>query len=156
VLAQDGAVEVYTKRRLGAFPSDANAGGPVPPAEASVFAPGDRDPLVHVGGVAAAIAVCADVGSAEHAARAAARGARAYLASMFVIPADLEQEEARLRDRAVRHGMTVVLANHGAPTGGLPSAGRSAIWSERGEVLARLPVSGTGLALASGRTIAPA
>ena len=45
--------------------------------------------------------------------------------------------------------MTVVLANYGGPTGGLASAGGSAIWSDEGELLVQLDGSGSGIAIAS-------
>jgi predicted amidohydrolase len=96
----------------------------------------------------AAVAVCADAGRPVHANKAAERGAGTYLASMFVIPSDLEKETATLRSYAVRHSMAVVLANCGGPSGGLPSGGRSAIWSEKGELLAELETRGAGVAVA--------
>jgi len=43
--------------------------------------------------------------------------------------------------------MMVALANYGCGTGGLASAGRSAVWSAEGELLAQLPVSGAGVAV---------
>lgn len=148
VLRPDRSSELYTKRHLGAFSADASPDGVVPPAEGSVFRAGDRDPLLELGGHAAALAICADTGHASHAARAARRGATCYLASMFVIPRELEPESARLADRAARHAMAVVMANHGGPTGGLPSAGASAIWSPEGELLARLAANGAGVVVA--------
>ncbi len=148
ILSPDGSVELYTKRHLGAFPAAANPGGEVPPPEASVFQPGESDPLLDIRGRQAALAICADVGHPDHSERAAARGAGLYLASMFVIPADLEHDAARLATQARRHAMATVLANYGGPSGGLPSAGSSAIWSERGELLTRLPPAGPGLAIA--------
>ena len=149
LLSPDGGIAIYTKHRLGAFPAGASPDGIVPPAEASVFQPGDRNPLVRFGGRKAAVAICADTGRPSHARDAADRGATAYLASMFVIPADLEEECLRLRSCAVRHSLTVVFANHGGPTGGLPAAGGSAIWSGTGELLARLDGTGTGLVIAT-------
>lgn len=148
VLHPDRSVELYTKRHLGAFSAGASPDGDVPPAEATVFQPGDRDPLVRLDGHVAALAVCADVSRPSHAEAAARRGATTYLASMFVVPSDLEQETARLRTYAVRHSMAVVLANFGGPSGGLASAGGSAIGSERGELLVRLGPTGSGLAIA--------
>jgi len=68
--------------------------------------------------------------------------------SNFVIPQDLEQDTARLRTYAVQYSMTVVFANYGGPSGGLASAGQSAIWSEKGELLTRLEASGSGIAVA--------
>ena len=67
---------------------------------------------------------------------------------MFVIPADLEPDTARLREYAVQHSMVVVFANFGGPSGGLPSGGSSAIISEKGENLVQLQPFGAGIALA--------
>ncbi|MGD8376690.1 MAG: carbon-nitrogen hydrolase family protein [Acidobacteriota bacterium] len=151
ILYPDRTRDVYTKQHLGAFPSDARPDGPVPPAEATVFRPGDRRPLVRLAGDrTAAVAICADAGRPAHAAEAADRGASIYLASMFVLPADLAAETARLRGYAARHGMTVVLANHGGPTGGLAGGGGSRIWSRTGQRLAMLEGPGAGLAFAVG------
>jgi predicted amidohydrolase len=96
-LSPEGSVELYTKHHLGAFAADASPSGIVPPAEATVFHPGNRHPLVRFDGHTAAIAVCADASRPSHAKEAADRGARSYLASLFVIPSELEQETSRLR-----------------------------------------------------------
>lgn len=148
ILAPDGTVGVYTKQHLGAFSASASADGTVPPAEGTVFQPGDRNPLVQFGDNTAAVAVCADTGRPSHPQQAAGRGAKTYLASMFVIPSDFKREIANLRSHAERHRMTAVFANYGGPSGGLASAGGSAIWSERGELLAQLEAIGSGVAVA--------
>lgn len=150
ILRPDGTIDLYTKQRLGAFSPDVDPGGIVPPPEASVFEPGDRNPLVRLDGHTAAVAVCADIGRPAHAEAAARRGADAYLASTFLVPADYDGDTAKLADYASRHAMAVVLSNFGGPSGGLPSAGRSAIWSEKGELLARLDASGAGVVAAVG------
>jgi predicted amidohydrolase len=67
---------------------------------------------------------------------------------MFVIPSDFEKETERLGTWAVQHSMAVVFANYGGPSGGLPSAGGSAIWSETGERLVQLDATGAGVAVA--------
>ena len=147
ILSPDGTTELYTKQRLGAFPPSASCDGTVPPAEATVFQPGERNPLVRFGGNVAAIAVCADVGRPSHPQQAAERGAKTYLASMFVIPSEFDGEVSKLRGYAVQHSLMVALANFGCPTGGLVSAGRSAIWSETGELLVQLAANGSGVAI---------
>jgi predicted amidohydrolase len=147
LLGPDRSAELYTKQRLGAFPPSARCDGVVPPAEATVFQPGDCDPLVRFAGHVAAVAVCADIGRPSHPQRAAERGARAYLASMFVIPSEFEGEEARLRRYAAQYAMLTALANYGGPSGGLASAGRSGIWSEAGELLVQLGTRGAGVAV---------
>jgi predicted amidohydrolase len=148
IVSPDRTVGLYTKHHLGAFSTSASRDGIVSPAEATVFHPGDRNPLVRFNGNTAAVAVCADTGRPSHPQEAADRGARAYLASMFIIPSDYKRETANLRAHAVKHSMAVALANYGGPSGGLASGGGSAIWSERGELLAQLEVNGSGVAVA--------
>jgi len=148
LLKPDRTVSLYTKQRLGAFPADANPDGPVPPAEDTVFRPGDHDPLLELDGHTAAVAVCADTGDAEHPERAAARGADTYIASMFFTPRELDEESARLQGYAERHAMAVVLANYGGPTGGLPAAGGSAVWSPDGQRVVQAERAGPALVVA--------
>ena len=148
IVFPDGTTELYTKHHLGAFPAGASCDGIVPPAEAAFFQPGDRNPLVRFGGHVAAVAVCADTGRPSHPQAAADRGATTYLAGMFVIPSEFEHETANLEASAARHAMTVACANYGGPTGGLATAGRSTIWSGKGERLARLEAAGAGVAVA--------
>ena len=149
ILSPDGAVNLYTKQRMGAFSESASRDGVVPPPEARFFQPGGLNPLVSFGGHTAAVAVCADTGRPSHAEAAARRGATVYLASMFVIPSEFGRETANLREYAARHALVVAFANYGGPSGGLASAGRSAVWSERGELLLQLPRAGAGFGVAS-------
>lgn len=151
ILAPERTVDLYTKQRLGAFSAAASCDGVVPPAEATVFDPGALDPLVRLAGGTAAVAICADTGAPSHPRRAAERGAATYLASMFVIPSEYERETASLGAYAAEHSLAVAFANYGGPSGGLRSAGRSAIWSETGALLARLDAHGAGLAVAAER-----
>lgn len=162
ILSPDGSVGLYTKHHLGAASVSDSVDGIVPPAEATVFETGDLDPLVHIAGTTAAVAVCADTGRPSHPQAAADRGARIYLASMFVIPSEFDREAGVLPVYAARHRMMVVFSNYGGPSGGLTSAGRSAIWSETGDMLARLEPSGAGVAVAietgdgwKGRAVTP-
>jgi len=148
IIAPDRTIDVYTKHHLGAFSPSVNPGGAVPPPEASVFQPGDRNPFVRLGNDTAAVAVCADCGRPAHAQRAADLGAKAYLAGTFTIPLHLEATTARLKTYAERHSMAVVFANYCGASGGLASAGRSAIWSESGESLAELDAVRSGVVIA--------
>ena len=148
IVGPDGAIDLYTKRHLGAFSAGAKVDGTVPPAEAVFFHPGDLDPLIRFGGHTAAVAVCADTARPAHPQRAAERGADTYLASVFVIPSDLRGDHERLQMYARRHSMAVVMANFGGPSGGLASGGSSSIWSDTGELLARLESGGAGVAVA--------
>src|SRR5688572_4364391 len=149
IVSPSGAISLYTKHHLGAFAQTASCDGIVPPAEATVFHAGTENPLVRINGSITAVAVCADTGRPTHAQVAADRGARTYLASMFVIPSEFERETLRLSAYAKRHAMVVAFANYGGPSGGLASGGRSAIWADNGELVAQLETSGTGVAVAT-------
>ncbi len=54
----------------------------------------------------------------------------------------LPMASALLAGYAREHGMGVLLANHGGPTGGWKAAGRSAFWNERGALVRE--TTGTG------------
>jgi predicted amidohydrolase len=149
VIEPSAAVSLYTKQHLGAFGESARVDGDLPPAEPSIFQPGTLDPEVRLGDGFGALAICADTGRASHAARAAERGATAYLASMFVIPSEFEGDRVRLSRYAADHALLVAFANYGAPTGGLAAAGRSSIWAPGGNLLVQLPASGSGVAVVS-------
>lgn len=148
IISPTAEVSLYTKHHLGAFSPSAQCDGTVPPAEATVFQPGDLDPLIRFDAHTAAVAICADTGRPSHPRAAAHRGATTYLASMFVIPSEFDRETAGLQRYSKQHMMAVAFANFGAPSGGLASAGRSSIWSPRGECLVELPAAGAGVAVA--------
>ena len=134
IISPDGTIALYTKHHLGAFSDSARADGVVPPAEATFFQAGDRNPLIRLGDATVAMAVCADTGRPAHPRAAAERGA--------------ERETANLGGYAVEHSMLVAFANYGGRSGGLASAGRSGIWSPDGEPIAQLGPTGGGIALA--------
>jgi predicted amidohydrolase len=67
---------------------------------------------------------------------------------MFVIPSEFDGDTERIARYAKQHSMAVVMANYGAPSGGLASAGRRTIWSPDGSVVARLGRSGAGVVIA--------
>jgi predicted amidohydrolase len=119
----DGKVAVYTKRNLHE-------------GEHSVFAPGLGGPVLQLGRVPVAMAICSDVAKAEFATEAARNKAKVYAASVLLSEAGYEADAALLSGYAKTHGMAVVMANHAEPTGGWVPAGRSAIWDERGVAVA--------------------
>ncbi|MBS1826684.1 MAG: carbon-nitrogen hydrolase family protein [Acidobacteria bacterium] len=110
-------------------------------SEQHVFSPGPGGPDLHIDGTPVALAICADASHPQHAANAAARRARIYATgAMIDIPA-YPRKSALLESYARDHGMAVLLANYSGDTGGMQSAGNSAIWSE----------TGTPIAVAQGR-----
>ena len=131
----DGAVEVYTKRHLH-------------PGEETAFAPGTGGAGLFIGMAQVALAVCAEIAHPSHAAAAASGGAALYAASVLVSEQGYAADAALLQGHARTHRMPVAMANHGGPTGGWTSAGRSAVWDEAGGVVVAAEGAGECLLLA--------
>ncbi|MBY4677471.1 carbon-nitrogen hydrolase family protein [Marinobacterium arenosum] len=113
------------------------------------FQPGAADLLLNLGDQRLALAICADTNRPEHAARAAEAGATLYSAGVLFSERGYAADSTQLQRYAADHRMLVAMANHGGPTGGWSSAGRSAIWNPRGELLVAAENTGPMLLLAS-------
>ncbi|MBH8610565.1 MULTISPECIES: carbon-nitrogen hydrolase family protein [Pseudomonas] len=129
VLGADGSLGVYSKQHLH-------------PGEEVAFAPGYGGKTLLVGADTVALAVCADFTHASHAAVAAQQGADVYAAGVLITEKGYGPDTALLKGYAQTHSMVVLMANHGGATGGWESAGRSAIWSAGGSLIAAAPGAG--------------
>lgn len=136
VLAADGSLALYSKQHLH-------------PGEERVFTQGSGGDTLQFGDDRVALAVCADFSHASHARAAAHSGAGLYAAGVLVGEGGYAADSALLKGYALEHRMLVLMANHGGPTGGWVSAGRSAIWGADAEVIAA--ASGAGDQLVIGR-----
>jgi predicted amidohydrolase len=116
--------------------------------EETAFVPGDGGDAMRIGGQVVCVAICADITHAEHACAAAARGADIYAASCFITPGGYGTDSELLAGYAREHRMTVLMANYGSVTSEWPSAGRSAIWSNTGALLACGPSEGESVVVA--------
>jgi len=123
---------VYTKHHLHS-------------GEKAVFDPGRIRPMIELDGERISLAICADTTHPSHAAEAAQSSASVYAAGVLITPSGIVVDSAQLKGYASEHRMVVLMANYASPTGGWTTAGRSAIWDERGrEVIA---ASGDGEAI---------
>jgi predicted amidohydrolase len=122
-LRPDGSVLTYTKTYLG-------------DGEEQFFAPGRGGPMLQVKDRTVAFAICADTTHPQHPASAAALGANVYAAGVLVSEDAYARDTALLRQYSLQHKLTVLMANHAGTTGGWVSAGKSAIWSEDGGLVA--------------------
>lgn len=95
-----------------------------------------------------ALAICADIAEPAHAEAAAEAGASLYLAGVLISESGYARDAALAQQHAARHGMGVLLANHGAPSGGYASAGRSAFWAPGGALIGQAPGTGAWLLIA--------
>lgn len=117
-------------------------------SELPYFIASDEMVVFPVRGMVVGAAICADINNPTHAADAAARGANVYAAGVAKTPPDIARATANMAAHAKRHRMLAVMANHASATGGNATAGRSAIWNERGELLAQAEPEGECLVLA--------
>jgi len=122
----DGAVLTYTKEY-------------VHQSEEHVFMSGPGGPTLLVQDATVALAICADASHPQHAARAAGRGANVYAASVMITEEEYARKTGFLSHYAREYRMAVLMANYSGVTGGCISAGRSAVWSEDGKLVAASP-----------------
>ena len=111
-----------------------------------------RKQYLHPGEEAFSLAICADITHEAHARVAADSGASMYLAGVFITPGGYEVDASLVRGYAESHGFAVLMANHGGPSGGISSAGKSAIWAPGGNLLAAAPEAGNWLVIAAKKT----
>ena len=135
VLGADGSLAVYTKQHLHA-------------GEEAVFVPGQGGAVLERGNERIALAVCADFSHASHPRTAARAGATVYAAGVLISEGGYATDSALLQGYAAEHGLLVLMANHGGPSGGWACAGRSAIWAANGRLLAAVPGVGDALLIA--------
>ena len=119
----DGSVSTYTKVH-------------VHQSELGVFTPGPGGSALLVEEATVALAICADASHPQHAASAAARGANVYAAGVMIDEIGYARKVPLLRNYALEHKMAVLMANYSGVTGGDVSAGKSALWSEDGQLVA--------------------
>lgn len=135
VLGEDGSLAVYTKQHLH-------------PGEEVAFAPGQGGAALEWGDDQIALAVCADFSHASHPRQAAKAGANVYAVGALISDGGYAADSALLQGYAAELGLLVLMANHGGPSGGYVCAGRSAIWTADGNLLAAAPGVGDALVIA--------
>ncbi|KWS28832.1 carbon-nitrogen hydrolase family protein [Pseudomonas syringae pv. syringae] len=119
------------------------------PGEDVVFSAGNQDCYLPLDQHRIGLCVCADFAHAEHAQRMAQGAAWVYAASVLISPGGYEYDARLLSGHARRHSLPVLIANHGGPTGGWQSAGRSGLWDEAGRWVGGMQGEGGGLVIAT-------
>ena len=121
--------------------------------ENEFFQPGLPSRPIKVKELLVGLAICADTNHPEHAAAAAAAHAHIYAAGLMITPEGLEKDRGQMQSYALQHGMTTLFANHCVPTGGLVSAGKSAIWGPDGALLCEAEGTEACLVIAQQRAL---
>ncbi|TFY95101.1 carbon-nitrogen hydrolase family protein [Pseudomonas nabeulensis] len=136
ILHGDGSAGVYTKQHLH-------------PGEEQYFGAGDGGDSILIADLSVALSVCADFSHPEHPSLAAKQGAQLYAASVLIGEGGYPHDSSLLQTYSERHGMAVLMANHGGPTGGWAAAGQSAFWDEKGRCVASTVGMGNRLLIVS-------
>lgn len=86
----------------------------------------------------AALAICYELSVPEHSGNAFHNGAAVYIASVAKSAPGMEKASETLSAIARTYAMTVLVANCVGPCDNFESAGRSAIWNTKGELVRQL------------------
>ena len=92
-------------------------------------------------------AICADIDNPLHPENACKRATDIYLASIFFTPNGIANAYRDLQSYAVKHKMNVLMSNFSGESWGYPSAGKSAFWNNKGELIDQMNDSASGLLL---------
>lgn len=115
------------------------------PDELPFFVKGDEQLILPIGGHTFAPAICYESLQPNHAGAAARSGADIYLASVAKPWRNVANAYEHYPQVARRHSMAVLMANSVGPCDDFVSAGRTAIWSRSGELVASMDGEGEGL-----------
>lgn len=113
--------------------------------ELPYFVPGDKQLLLQTHGHTLAPAICYESLQPDHAANAARCGTDIYLASVAKPDRGIVKAFAHYPAIAKQHSLTVLMANSVGPSDNFISAGQSAVWNNRGELVSQLTDRDEGL-----------
>ena len=134
-ISPNNAVSIYTKQFLHT-------------GEDVYYQPSfNYNPMLEIENERISCAICADIDNPKHPENASKKNSSTYIASIFFSPNGIPQAHQSLQNYASQYQMNVLMANFGGDSYGCPSGGRSAFWNNKGELIAQMEDSGSGLLL---------
>lgn len=133
VIAPDDSVSIYTKQFLHEGEDEF--------FESSF----DYNPMIEIEDQKISLAICADIDNPLHPENAKKRDTNIYIASIFFSPNGIPNAYSHLQSYAEKHKMNVLMSNFSGESWGSPSAGQSAFWNNKGELVAQMNDSDSGL-----------
>lgn len=135
IISPDNSVAVYTKQFLhegedAFFQSSFN-----------------YNPMITIEDQKISFAICADIDNALHPENASKKETSIYIASIFFSPNGIPNAYRDLQSYAQKHKMNVLMSNFSGESWGYPSAGQSAFWNNKGELIGQMNDSDSGLLL---------
>ncbi|WP_278020728.1 carbon-nitrogen hydrolase family protein [Flavobacterium ginsengisoli] len=135
IIAPDDSVSIYTKQFLHEGEDEFFD---------STF---DFNPMLTIEDQNISFAICADIDNPLHPENAAKNDTDIYVASIFFSPNGIPNAYRDLQNYAEKHKMNVLMSNFSGESWGSPSAGQSAFWNNKGELIAQMNDSDSGLLL---------
>ena len=137
ILHPDGATNIYTKQFLHE-------------GEDVFFTPCfDHNPVIDLEDQKISLAICSDISNPVHARNAADAGSTIYISGIFYTPNGIADGHNSLAGYAKKYAMNVLMSNYGGPSLGLESGGKSAFWTNTGELKGSLENIQEGILIAS-------
>lgn len=115
--------------------------------EEPFFVSGSNDFVLVKGREKIAPAICYELSVPEHAEAAFGNGAKIYLTSVAKTADGVTKAHERLSSIAKQYSMTALMVNCLGSCDGVVCSGRSAVWNNKGELLAQLDVEHEGVLL---------
>ncbi|UPZ15592.1 carbon-nitrogen hydrolase family protein [Flavobacterium humidisoli] len=135
IIAPDDSVSIYTKQFLHEGEDEFFD---------STF---DYNPMLTIDNQNISFAICADIDNPLHPENAAKNDTDIYIASIFFSPNGIPNAYRDLQNYAEKHKMNVLMSNFSGESWGSPSAGQSAFWNSKGDLVAQMNDSDSGLLL---------
>ncbi|MBO9584047.1 MAG: carbon-nitrogen hydrolase family protein [Flavobacterium sp.] len=135
IIAPNDSVSIYTKQYLHEGEDDFFQ---------SAF---DFNPMIIIENQNISFAICADIDNPKHSESAAKNDTDIYIASIFFSPNGIPNAYRDLQNYAKKHKMNVLMSNFSGESWGSPSAEQSAFWNNKGELVAQMNDSDSGLLL---------
>lgn len=133
IIFPDNSVSIYTKQFLHE-------------GEDEFFQPSfDYNPMITIEDQKISFAICADIDNPLHAENASQKETSVYIASIFFSPNGIPNAYRDLQSYAQKHKMNVLMSNFSGESWGYPSGGKSAFWNNKGELVAQMNDSDSGL-----------
>jgi predicted amidohydrolase len=135
VISPDNSVAVYTKQFLHE-------------GEDAFFQSSfDYNPMITIEDQKISFAICADIDNPLHPENASKKETDIYIASIFFSPNGIPNAYRDLQSYAQKYKMNVLMSNFSGESWGYPSGGKSAFWNNKGELVAQMNDSDSGLLL---------
>lgn len=135
VITPDNSVSIYTKQFLHEGEDDFFQ---------SSF---DYNPMISIEDQKISFAICADIDNPLHPENASKRATDIYITSIFFSPNGIPNAYSHLQSYAEKHKMNILMSNFSGESWGSPSAGQSAFWNNKGELVGHMNDSDSGLLL---------